>query len=198
MQLDYREDNYKPPKTLQLDWDNWRGGLDLLLRQTEIKDNELAQADNLKLVGQGVPTKRDGTDNYFLTAPSVATGSQRVRGLRYANFASGVSGVNELLAISDWGIMVKKNGASYTNILGASYASGANAEMVQIYNNVYVVNGINNLTKYNGASIYNYTQISKPTGVQVTNLSGVSGTFTRSFRIGAMRLVKLSPQMRYW
>jgi hypothetical protein len=189
MQLDYREDNYKPPKTLQLDWDNWRGGLDLLLRQTEIKDNELAQADNLKLVGQGVPTKRDGTDNYFLTAPSVATGSQRVRGLRYANFASGVSGVNELLAISDWGIMVKKNGASYTNILGASYASGANAEMVQIYNNVYVVNGINNLTKYNGASIYNYTQISKPTGVQVTNLSGVSGTFTRSFRIGALNAV---------
>lgn len=189
MQYDFRENNYKPPKTLQLDWDNFKGGLDLLLRQTEIKDNELAQADNLKLVGQGVPTKRDGTDNYFLTAPSVATGSQRVRGLKYANFASGVSGVNELLAISDWGIMVKKNGASYTNILGASYASGANAEMVQIYNNVYVVNGINNLTKYNGASIFNYTLISKPTGVQVTNLSGVSGTFTRSFRISGLNAV---------
>jgi len=189
MLYDFKETDYKPPKTLQLDWDNFKGGLDILLRQTEIKDNELAQADNLKLVGQGVPTKRDGTDNYFLTAPSVATGSQRVRGLKYANFASGASGVNELLAISDWGIMVKKNGASYTNILGASFASGANADMVQIYNNIYVVNGINNLVKYNGASIFSYTQISKPTGVQVTNLSGVSGTFTRSFRVGALSAV---------
>ena len=189
MNYDLNEPNYKTPKTLQLDWDNWKGGLDLLLRQTEIKDNELAQADNLKLVGQGVPTKRDGSDNYFLTAPSVATGSQRVRGLKYANFASGASGVNELLAISDWGIMVKKNGNSYTNVLGASYASGANANMVQIYNNVYVVNGIDNLTKYNGASIYSFTQISRPTGVQATNLSGVSGTFTRSFRVSGLSAV---------
>lgn len=189
MQYDLREPNYKTPKTLQLDWDNFKGGLDILLRQTEIKDNELAQADNLKLVGQGVPTKREGSTDYFLTAPSVATGSQRVRGLKYANFASGASGVNELLAISDWGIMVKKSGASYANIPGASYVSGYNADMVQIYNNVYVVNGINNLTKYNGASIFEYTQISKPTGVQVTNLSGVSGTFTRSFRIGGLNAV---------
>ena len=137
----------------------------------------------------GVPNKRDGTDDYFLTAPSVATGAQAVRGLKYVNFASGASGVNELVALSDWGVMVKKSGASYTNILGASYASGYDANLVQMYNKVYVVNGVDNLTKYDGASIYSYTQISRPTGVQVTNLSGVSGTFTRSFRISALTAV---------
>ncbi len=189
MQFNFNEPKFTPPKTLQLDWSDWKGGLNTLLKQTEIKDNELAQATNLQLVGLGVPTKRDGTDNYFLTAPSVATGSQMVRGLKYVNFASGASGVNELLALSDWGIMTKKNGASYTNILGVSYASGYDAEMVQIFNRVYVVNGLNNLTKYDGASIYSYTQISKPTGVAVTNLSGISGTFTRSFRISALSAV---------
>ena len=61
--------------------------------------------------------------------------------------------------------------------------------MVQVYNQVYVVNGFNNLTKYNGASIFGFTQLSRPTGVQVTNLSGVSGTFTRSFRISAFNNV---------
>ena len=189
MQFDFKEPQYKPPKTLQLDWTDFRGGLNTLLRQTEIKDNELAQADNLKLVGKGVPTKREGSANYFLTAPSVATGSQRVRGLKGALFASSASGVNELLALSDWGILVKKNGASYTNILGASWTSGYNAEMVQVYNKVYVTNGIDTLKKYDGASIYGFTQLSKPTGVQVTNLSGVSGTFTRSFRISAFNAV---------
>ena len=189
MDWDFKEPQYKPPKTLQLDWDSFRGGLNTLLKQTEIKDNELAQADNLKLVGKGVPTKREGTDNFFLTAPSVATGSQQVRGVKGVLFASGVSGVNELLAVSDWGMLVKKSGASYSIIQGASYSSGYNAEIVQIFNNVYIVNGNDNLTKYNGASIFGYIPITKPTGVTVTNLSGVSGTFTRSFRISAFSAV---------
>lgn len=187
--FDIREPKYTPPKTTQTDWDSFIGGLNTQLRQTEIKDKELAQADNLKLVGRGVPTKREGTANYFLTAPSVATGSQRVRGLKGVLFASGVSGVNELLAISDYGFLTKKTGASYTMILGASYASGYNANLVQIYNNVYVVNGYNALTKYNGVSIFPFTQISKPTGLTATNLSGVSGTFTRSFRVSAFNAV---------
>lgn len=189
MRWDFKEPTYKPPKTLQLDWKDFKGGLNTLLRQTEIKDNELAQADNLKLVGKGVPTKREGSANYFLTAPSVATGSQRVRGLKGVNFASGASGVNELLALSDWGVLVKKSGASYTNILGASFSSGYNADMVQVYNKVYIVNGIDTLKKYDGASIFSFTQLSKPTGVTCTNLSGVSGTFTRAFRISAFNAV---------
>ena len=189
MQFSFNEPKFQPPKTLELDWADWKGGLNILLRQTEIKDNELAQADNLKLVGLGVPTKREGTNNYFLTAPSVATGSQAVRGLKYVNFASGASGINELVAVSDWGLMVKKNGASYTNIPGASYTSGYNAELVQMYNKVYVVNGIDNLTKYDGASIFSFIQLSKPTGVMATNLSGISGTFQRSFRISAFNAV---------
>lgn len=187
--FDIRESPYKPPKTVQLDWNNFKGGLNILLKQTEIKDNELAQADNLKLVGLGVPTKREGTANYFLTAPSVATGSQRVRGLKGVLFASGVSGVNELLSLSDYGILVKKSNASYTEIPGASYASGYNAEMVQAFNNVYIVNGSDVLTKYNGVTISSFISLSKPTGVTATNLSGVSGTFTRSFRISAFNAV---------
>lgn len=187
--FNFKEPAYKPPKTLQLDWAEFKGGLNTLLRQTEIKDNELAQADNLKLVGKGVPTKREGSANYFLTAPSVATGSQRVRGLKGVEFASGVSGVNELLALSDWGVLVKKNGASYTPIMGASWASGYNVDMVQVYNKVYITNGIDTLKKYDGASIYSFTQLSRPTGVTATNLSGVSGTFTRSFRISAFNNV---------
>jgi len=189
MRFDTREPKFTPPKIVQLDWNNFRGGLNTLLRQTEIKDNQLAQADNLKLVGQGVPTKREGTANYFLTSPSVATGSQQVRGLRGVNFASGVSGVNELLAISDNGFLVKKNGASYLTVGGYSYASGYSCEMVQSFNNVYIVNGYNNLTKYNGATIFPFTQISRPTGLTATNLSGVSGTFQRSFRVSATNSV---------
>jgi len=185
----FQETPYKAPKILQLDWNAFNGGLNTLLRQTEIKDKELAQCDNLKLVGLGVPTKREGTANYFQTAPSVATGSQRVRGLKGVLFASGASGVNELIALSDWGLLVKKNGASYTEIYGSSYASGYDTELVQAFNKVFITNGIDELTKYDGATIYSYVGISRPTGVLATNLSGTSGTFTRSFRISAFSAV---------
>ena len=187
--FDFREPPYRPPKTVQLDWSDFKGGLNTLLRQTEIKDNELAQADNLKLVGKGVPTKREGTSDYFLTAPSVATGAQRVRGLKGVLFASGASGVNELLALSDHGVLVKKSGASYGEVPGASWASGYNAEMVQVYNRVYLVNGMDTLKKYDGTTISGFTEISKPTGLTATNLSGVSGTFTRAFRVSAFNAV---------
>jgi hypothetical protein len=185
MEFSFQAPAYKPPKSTGVDWQTFRGGLNTLLRQNEIKDNELAQANNLKLVGQGVPTKREGTGDYFLAGTSTATGVQRVRGLKGVLFASGVSGVNELLALTDYGILVKKSGSINVEIPGASYASGYNAEMVQSFNNVYVVNGINTLTKYNGVSISSFTALSRPTSVLVTNLSGVSGTFTRSFRISA-------------
>lgn len=187
--LDLKETSFKPQKTVQTDWTSFIGGLNTQLRQIEIKDTELAQADNLKLVGKGVPTKREGTANYFSTSPSIATGSQRVRGLKGALFASGPSGVNELLALSDYGFLVKQNGSSFSLIMGASYASGYNANMVQIYNNVYVVNGLNALTKYNGATIFPFTMLGRVTGITATNLSGVSGTFTRSFRISAFNAV---------
>lgn len=187
--LNRRPVSYKGAKDVDELIDNFRGGLNTLLAPTEISKNELVQADNLYLVGKGVPKKRGGTSNYFLTAPSVATGSQRVRGLKGVLFASGASGVNELLAVSDYGILVKMSGASYAEIPGYSYASGYNMEMVQAYNNVYLANGNNALTYYSGVTIFPFTGLSRPTSVTATLYSGATGTFTYSWRISATNAV---------
>lgn len=71
-----RGSGYKPRGGIEESWDNFRAGLNTLLRDTEIAKNELAQADNLMLIGKGVPTKRWGYSLYFM---SNSTGS--VRGL---------------------------------------------------------------------------------------------------------------------
>lgn len=188
-QLNRSDVNYRGPRDLDELISDFKGGLNTLLAATEIKKNELVQADNLYLVGKGIPKKRGGTANYFLTAPSVATGSQRVRGLKGIQFASGVSGVNELIALSDFGILVKKSSASYAEIPGYSYASGYNMEMVQAFNNVYLANGNNNLTYYSGVTIFPFTSQSRVTGVTATLLSGATGTFTYSWRISATNAV---------
>ena len=180
---------YKVPAENVLTWDTFRGGLNVLLNDTEIGDNELAQSQNLQLIGKGIPTMRPGTDNLFLANLSVATGTVRIRGLKNIAFASGVSPVRELLAMTDDGFLVKKSGASYSMILGASFASGYNVEMAQLYNKVFIASPNDPFSFYSGVTIFPYVGVSRPTGVTATNLSGVSGTFTYSWRVAAVNAV---------
>lgn len=169
---------YSPPKAVSFDWDNFKGGLNTLLRPTELKSNELAQADNLWLVGEGVPTKRPGTADYFM---GNATGS--VNMVKAATFKDGT---NELLSITG-GIATKKSSASYTVIGGASFASGVNAHGVMVQNSLYIVNGVDKITKYSGASLIRFNALSTPTNVLATLVSGASinPSQTYSYRITA-------------
>lgn len=128
------------------------------------------------LVGSGVPTKRWGSADYFLAG---ATGS--VRGMSpYYNDT-----VNELLTITDHGYMTRKSGTSYTIVSGVSWASGYNAEMTQLNNNVYIVNGQRELVKYDGSTLVGYATLAVPGGLTATNFSGATGKTTWSWRISA-------------
>lgn len=168
---------YKPGKDIVANWDSFRRGLNTLLRETELKSNELAQADNIMLVGSGVPTRRWGSANYFLAG---ATGA--VRGLK-GYYKS--DNTNELLSLTDSGLLVKKSGASYTILTGASWVSGYDTQMVQLNDNMYICNGVDTFKKYDGTTISSYATLSIPSSLTATNLSGVTGTFTYSWRVSA-------------
>lgn len=169
---------YKPAKDVELDWDNFRRGLNLLLKETEVTKDELVQADNLLLIGKGVPTKRWGTNEYYMSS---STGS--VRGIKGYYQADGT---NELLTITDEGYLTKKSNASYSILTGASWASGYDAYMTQLNDKMYIVNGERNLTSYNGTAVSSFATIAVPTSVVATQASGVSGTNSFSYRISSV------------
>lgn len=169
---------YVPPKPMQISWDGFRGGLNLFLRQTELKGNELAQATNLMLTGLGVPTKRWGSQNYFLSG---ATGYGR--GLLSVK---SVADTREILALTDWGTLTKQNGASYTTITGASWPSGYNTEGIQLNDTVYFVNPQRAFVKYDFSTLVPFIGLSMPTGVSATNISGATGVTTWSWRVAAV------------
>ena len=174
--FDTRVPKFKPPKEQAFSWDNFRGGLNTLLKENELDDNELAQMDNLLLDGKGVPTKRWGTSLYYLA------GSSSVRGL--AGYYP-VSGSNQALSLTDSGFLTKKSGASYSTLTGASWASGYSAEMTQLNDNMYVVSESRELVRYNGTSLAGFPTISVPTSTFATQISGASGTNTYSYRVSA-------------
>lgn len=159
-------------------WVSFRRGLNLLLQDFEIGEEEYREGTNLALTGRGILTQRPGTADYTLL------GSGRVRGMKgYYPKASGVSGA--FVAITDAGYFVKKNGTSYSVLPGASFTSGSNFSMAQLYNNIYITSKNYNLTKFDGTTLYPYTGLTTPTGLKLTKSSGTSGMFTFSYRVSA-------------
>lgn len=174
-QLNTRPPAYKPKADLKAEWTSFRRGLNLLLRPTELRRDEMAQADNIMLTGSGVPTGRWGTGVLFAAA---STGS--IRGL--GTFRNNASSINELIAANDQGQIVKRSGSSYTALSGNfSLPSGTTVRMAQLGGNLYLVSENTPFVKYNGSQLQVFATLSAPTGLQATNFSGATGTNTYSW-----------------
>lgn len=175
-------DNFKSAKIVSFQWDTFRKGLNTILRENEIDKEELSQADNILLIGKGIPTKRWGTSLYFNAGN--ATGQVRgLKGMYYSN------GTIELVSLTDDGFLTMKDGLSFTRITGASWASGYPAYMEQLDDTLYIVNGQRELVKYSNPTLVGFPTIAVPVPTLATNISGASGTTTKGYRISAISQV---------
>ena len=177
--FDTKPPKYKKGKVAKAEWKTFRKGLNTLLRETEISRQELAQADNLMLIGSGVPTGRWGTSVYFTAN---VTGS--VRG--FGTYKSNDETTNEIFALTDEGFLAKKDDTSYTMITGQSWPSGTEIQTEQLGGKTYIVSGDVSFTEYDGTDLSVFATISPPTGMAVTNFSGVSGLNQCSWKVVAI------------
>ncbi len=168
---------YKEQKKSEVLWEGWTGGWNNFYNSVEIEANELAEATNLMLTGKGTVKSRWGSDQYY------TVGSGEVRAL--VDYRKPETAIIELLASSDSGYLTKKSGASSTVITGASWPSGYDIRGTQLGGNVYLASKGRELVKYTGSTLQSYVTIAAPTAVTATNISGVSGTFTWSWRVTA-------------
>ena len=159
-------------------WNTWRKGLNLLLRENELDGSEMANATNLLLKGSGVPTKRWGSTNFFLSAP---TGT-----INFLMQIKDSTDTQQIVTISDWGIFTKKSGASYAAVTGVSWPTGDRQEGTQLGGNVYIVSQNRELVRYNFTNLISFATLAVPTAVLATNLSGATGTSQWSWRITAL------------
>jgi hypothetical protein len=177
--FDTRVPTYKPKKPITEEWKDFSKGLNLLLRPTELTNNELAVADNIMLTGKGVPTGRWGTLNYFTAN---ATGS--IRG--FGTYKNNAETQNDFLALTDQGYMVKKNGLSSTVITGQSWPSGSIVHAEQLGGETIFVSKDRPFTIYDGTDLSIFATISSPTGLMATNFSGATGPNSQSYEVLAV------------
>jgi hypothetical protein len=170
---------YRRRKPIEAEWNSLRKGLNLLLRPTELDNEEMSQADNIMLVGKGTPTGRWGTSTYFEAG---ATGT--IRG--FGTYKSTNGTTNEIFALTDQGYLQKKNGTGSTVITGQSWPSGSIIRTEQLGGKTYVVSEDVAFTEYDGTDLSVFATISAPTGLYATNFSGASGPNRVSWKVVAV------------
>lgn len=168
---------FKPQRTLRKTYDSFRQGLNTTLRDSELSDEQAKELANMIMSGKGILTQRPGTGQYYQ-----ASTNGKIRGL----FGSKINGTTELLAVSDDGYLTKKNGDSFTTITGASWASGEKVRFVQLQGQDYIVQKNHPLVRYDGTTLLSFTTLTAPTSLFATKLSGVSGTFSWSWRVATL------------
>ncbi|MCS7317510.1 MAG: hypothetical protein NZZ41_04205 [Candidatus Dojkabacteria bacterium] len=162
--------------------DNFRKGLNTFFKKNQVDDNELVVAKNIVYVGKGVPKVRPGTKNLTPTLTSNIN--------LLANFVPATTNVQEILIIEN-GFLKKYTGTSWVNITGHTFSNvDANAVMYRNTSGqecLFIGNGVDPLTIYNGTTLTRYTQLNPPTGLTATVGSNLVGTgFTYSYRVTAV------------
>lgn len=150
---------------------------------TQIKPDMLAVARNVEIIGRGeIKCPRPGT-GYF--GNTIATNPTSVTGLSV--YLNEVSSIKKLvLVVNGTAKYFDENTEDWTAISGATFTTGYTLATALINNTMYLSNGVDPLTMYDGTTLTRFTLISPPSGMSLTRGASLpSGMHKISYRISA-------------
>jgi len=161
---------------------DFRGGSNLLLDEARIAPNESRQVTNLMQVQDGLWQPRWGTAYYGEALAATCSGAKE-----YVKS----DGTTELIAVAGTKAYKSTNGGSWTEISGATFTAGTLCYFMQIAGYLYIANGTDNLTRYDGTNLTTYTQIAAPANLAASYPSSTiaSGSYTYYAEVTALNEV---------
>lgn len=158
-------------------FNNWSKGVNTLMSDTKIRDDELTVGNNIILKDEGSPYRRPGTQT-FGDDPSITS----VQGL-FSYYNS--DGTNQVVLVGD-GVGMKLVGDAWETIPGVTFTTNSRLSGGLINNILYLGNSVDELTKYDGVTMYRFDAISAPTSSWATIGSSLaSGMYPLSYRVSA-------------
>lgn len=157
------------PEKRVLSHDSFRKGVITLLDRSRIPRDALVEAKNLVLGEDGTVTVRPGVDWY-----GTAASSDSIDGAAMYETANGVP---HLLKVAG-GTVYRSltDGATWEACTGATLTAGHKVYMVQDRGYMYISNGEDNITRYDGSTtLQSYTALTTPTAPTVAK-TGLTGT----------------------
>lgn len=165
--------------------ESWIRSLNTLVSNTQIKFDELSEASDIIVIENGkVQCPRDGQAYYGNSSGSRTTGI-------FPYYKS--DGTKQLLRISGTKLQAFNTGTSnFDDVSGYTYTTTLNTNGAIAYDRLYLVNGTDPLTYYDGSSIVSFTGISSPSAPTVTR-TGSSGSYTFSYKVTGVTAVGETP-----
>lgn len=172
---------FTPQKDMGITYNTFNGGLNLFSRETELRPNELARADNYMLIGTGTPYGRWALDPYkgaALYSNNIGTVCRYI-----APFYDSKTSVNFLLAIFN-GYLKKIVDETVSIVSGASFRNWTQVPLYRsahLGGSVYFACMSEPIVRFDGAKLIPYVGVSNPASISVAKLSGASGYSTWSW-----------------
>ena len=163
----------------------FNGGTVTLFDDARTKPNQAVETTNLIQVQDGIWKPRWGTEYYG----SPISGETSILGI--AEYVKS-DGTRELIAVggTTGKIFRSTNGGSWTQIGAITFNTAAKLSFIQLEGFLYIANGVNDLARYNGTTITQYTSLSAPTLSSVSRGSGLgAGSFTYYYKVAALNEV---------
>lgn len=177
--------NFPRPQYLTLG--NFKRGVISLIDKSRLPKDALEQADNIFLAEDGQPTLRPGVDWFGSASPN----GQAWDGIDYFDYAGaihlvGVAGGNVYRSTDD--------GTNWTICTGATLTSGLAVNMNQYNNYLYLTNGTDNITLYNGTTVLTqYSTLATPGAPAAAETGLATGTaFTYFYKVARVNTVGFS------
>lgn len=180
MRFDSRQRNTS--KNLLVAIDDFSGGYNNLVDEAKMSPKFAVESNNMIQVQNGLWKTRWGTQYYGTSYPATPDGAQE--------FVKS-DGTTELIVISNGTAYRSTNGGSISAITGASFTAGVQCYFMQIAGYLYIANGTDPLTRYDGSTLSTYTSINAPTNLTASLVaSGLSsGTHTYYAKVTALNTV---------
>lgn len=159
--------NFSSPSFLTLS--NWKKGVITLVDKSRLPKDALEQADNIFLVEDGQPSLRPGVDWFGSVSPNASA----IDGFSYFDYA----GVIHIVMVAGGTVYRSTDdGTTWTACTGVSLTSGLTVEMNQYNNYLYLTNGTDNTTLYDGTTVLTqYSALATPAAPTVAE-TGLAGT----------------------
>lgn len=165
--------------------DNFNKGAINLVDESRLPAEAASEATNLMQVQDGVWQTRWGTTGYGATHASTIDGA-----FEYVKS----DGSTELITVAGGTVYRSTDGGSLTAISGATLTAGVQCRFLQIRSYLYIINGTDNIVRYDGSTLSAYTSVSTPGAATLTRGAGLSaGSYPYYYQIVAINSVGFTP-----
>lgn len=180
MRLNIRGNQRSSQVRKEWEINKFNGGVNRVLEEARIGQNEAKEATNLMQVQDGLWKPRWGTEVYGGTHEASIDGAAE-----YVN----TDGTTELITVANGKVWKSTDGGALTQITGASFTAGNQCYFIQIAGFLYIANGVDNLARYNGTTLSTYNALSAPTGLSISRTGLASGIYNYYAQVTAINTI---------